>query len=601
MACLAISAAISVGTSVALTGAALEERIIDVELPAVLGALRADIQRKVSVPLSVARNIASNSYLLKWEADGQPPAGLPAFQEYARRLKGDYSASSIYWISTANRIHYTEAGAIRKVGGNESWFDQMVSGKEPYRLDLGRDPKTNDLTLFVNVKFEAGAGHTGLAGMGMSMADLAKELGRYRVGETGKVMLVASNGTVLVHPEAALADGSHLLEQVADFDPSSVKSLLRRDVEYAHALDSSGAHLLAATFVQDLNAYVVTNVPKAELLGKVQRAAWTGPLVAAAIASVIGAMLVIFIARALSSPVRRAAALLKDIADGGGDLTRRMEVESKDELGDLAISFNRFVESLQSMISQVRSSADQIAAATEQVAAGNMDLSARTEQASSALQQTAATMASVTSQLQDSTTNTSAAAALARSTHQVATENGESMAGVERTMSDIERSSRSVGEIIGVIDAIAFQTNILALNAAVEAARAGEQGRGFAVVAAEVRTLAKRSADAARDVRTLITAALQQTEEGAAQARSVNATMKNLLQSVSQLASVAGEASNASRMQTTSLVEVNGSISHLDDVTQQNAGLVEEVSAASNLLREQAVVLSETVRGFKVA
>ncbi|WP_211235015.1 methyl-accepting chemotaxis protein [Azohydromonas australica] len=601
--CLAVSTLISVAASVSLTTHALEKRIADVELPSVLAAIRSDIQRQVSEPLTSALDIAENHFLLQWEEHGQPAAGQPDFRAYAQRLKERHQASSVYWIGASNRVHFTEAGALRTVPANESWFDQFLSSGQAFKLDLGQDPTRHELTLFVNVKFTTDANQVGIAGLGLSMESLAKKLAQYRIGDTGTVMLVNGDSKVLVHGNPAYADGKHRLTDVPGYGISTVSSLMNKGQKFAHVTEQLGdvETMFASTFIPELNAYVVAQVPTAELLGVVKRAAWTGPLLAASIGCVIALLMATVIARALAGPVRRAASMLNEIANGDGDLSRRMEVESEDEIGQLSAAFNRFIDSLQVMVRQVRDSAMQIASVTAQVASGNQDLSDRTAQASSAIQQTAATMAGITDQLQVNAAGTLSAADLARSAHLVATRSSESMAEVERVMTNIDESSRSVAEIIGVIDSIAFQTNILALNAAVEAARAGEQGRGFAVVAGEVRMLAKRAADAAKEVRSLISIARAQTQAGTTQSRTVSATMVHLLQSVSQLSEFVGKVNESTQRQTQGIVELNTAVSQIDVATQQNSVLVEEVAAAAESLRKQAAMLDQTVGNFKLA
>ncbi|WP_197904984.1 methyl-accepting chemotaxis protein [Acidovorax sp. 210-6] len=300
----------------------------------------------------------------------------------------------------------------------------------------------------------------------------------------------------------------------------------------------------------------------------------------------------------IQRPLAEAGALAQRIA--GGDLSARETVTRTDEFGDLLRSLYAMSEALGQMVHQVRQSTDSIATASSQIAAGNHDLSARTEQTASNLQETAAAMEQFTSTIQQSAASAQQASALATWASGVARRGGEVGKEVVSTMEDIHRSSQKIADIIGVIDGIAFQTNILALNAAVEAARAGEQGRGFAVVASEVRSLAGRSAEAAKEIKQLIGASVEKVELGSRLVQDAGGTMREIVQSVQRVTDMIGEVTAASTEQSTGIGQVNQAVVNLDQMTQQNAALVEESTAAAQSLREQAQQLAQTVSVFKV-
>ncbi|GKT00127.1 MCP four helix bundle domain-containing protein [Acidovorax sp. SUPP3434] len=302
--------------------------------------------------------------------------------------------------------------------------------------------------------------------------------------------------------------------------------------------------------------------------------------------------------RSIQQPLAEANALAARIA--GGDLSATQTSVRGDELGDLLRSLQTMGDSLGRMVQQVRRSTDSIAIASAEIAAGNQDLSARTEQTSSNLQQTAATMEQFSSTLQQSAGSAREASGLAEGASGVARRGGEVVAQVVATMEEIQQSSRRIEDIIGVIDGIAFQTNILALNAAVEAARAGEQGRGFAVVAGEVRLLAGRSAEAAREIKGLIGASVERVHAGSRLVQDAGATMADIVQSVQRVADMIGEVTAATSQQSAGISQVNQAVGHLDQMTQQNAALVEQSAAAAQSLREQADQLTRTVSVFRV-
>jgi len=302
--------------------------------------------------------------------------------------------------------------------------------------------------------------------------------------------------------------------------------------------------------------------------------------------------------RSITQPMLRA----RDIAAGiaKGDLTQRIADDGRDEPGELLRALQAMQSSLAGLVGEVGQASQSIGTSASEVAAGNADLSGRTEQAASNLQQTASSMEQLTGTVRQSADAASQASQLSSSASDVARRGGEAVQQVVATMDEINTSSRRIADIIGVIDGIAFQTNILALNAAVEAARAGEQGRGFAVVAGEVRSLAGRSADAAREIKALISASVERVESGTQQVQRAGDTMNEIVASVQRVNDIIGDISAAASEQSQGIGQVNSAVTQLDQMTQQNAALVEESAAASESLREQATRLSAAVQRFRV-
>ena len=284
----------------------------------------------------------------------------------------------------------------------------------------------------------------------------------------------------------------------------------------------------------------------------------------------------------------------------GGDLSHKAEVSGKDELTDLQRALDQMQQSLSTTVAQVRDASGNIATASQEIATGNQDLSARTEQTASNLQETVASLAQLTATVQQTASSSQLANQLAASASSTAVQGGEIVGQAVNSMQEISASSRKIGDIIGLIDSIAFQTNILALNAAVEAARAGEQGKGFAVVAGEVRTLAQRSAQAAKEIKVLIEDSVNKVAVGSGQVERAGTTMQEIVVSVQRVTDIMGEISAASEEQSSGIDQVNRAVSQMDEVTQQNAALVEEAAAAAGSLEEQARQLAQAVSVFKL-
>jgi len=323
-------------------------------------------------------------------------------------------------------------------------------------------------------------------------------------------------------------------------------------------------------------------------------------LMGAALAVAICAALfvAVLIARAVARNLSEASKVAAKLADG--DLGARFAIDTRDELGELSRSLDRMREAFAKMIGDIRRTSESVSVASSQIAQGNADLSGRTEQQASSLQETAASMEQLSVTVKNNANTARQANQLAASASEVAARGGQAVGQVVSTMGDIQASSRKIAEIIGVIDGIAFQTNILALNAAVEAARAGEQGRGFAVVAGEVRNLAQRSAQAAREIKQLISDSVQKVDSGSRQVTEAGQTMRDIVDQVKRVADLIGEITSATLEQDSGIGQVNAAVTQLDQMTQQNAALVEQSAAAAESLKQQAAELDRLVAVFKV-
>jgi len=316
------------------------------------------------------------------------------------------------------------------------------------------------------------------------------------------------------------------------------------------------------------------------------------------LAVLIGGIFAWAIRRSIVRPLHVAVEVASRVARG--DLTSRIVTNSKDEIGKLLSALGQMNEQLASIVGNVRSGTDTISTASSEIASGNSDLSARTDAQAQSLQETAASMNELTNAVRFNANNAQEANRLVASASSVATRSGDVVGKMVATMEQIKQSSGKIREITGVIDSIAFQTNILALNAAVEAARAGSQGRGFAVVASEVRSLAQRSADAAKEISSLIADSVEKVEAGGIMVDDAGATINEVVVAVKHIADIVGEIADASEEQTIGIEKINEKITLMDDMTQRNAALVEEAAAAAESMRDQAAALADAVSVFKL-
>ena len=401
--------------------------------------------------------------------------------------------------------------------------------------------------------------------------------------------------------EQALLTGTH--DKAQDFQAAVKELVAARDFGlterirkvFTERFEPSAAALLGSLQQLAQSQRDAIDAAGAQIAQSSQRAQVALTLFCAT-ALLLGSVLTWWLVRSISRPIGTANATAQRVSSL--DLRENIEGHNRDEAGQLLLSLNTMQQALRTLVMQVRQSAQSVRLAAHEIAQGNADLSERTEGTASSLQQTAAALEQVTQRLHQSTETAARAEHMASQASAVATEGGNAMAQVVHTMQNIQQSSRKVEEVTGVIDSIAFQTNILALNAAVEAARAGEQGRGFAVVAAEVRQLAMRAGEAAREIKGLIATSAQNVETGTALVNGAGHTMGQIVDSIRNVASMISDISTTTLSQTRDINDINTAVARLDQMTQQNSALVEESAAASEGLRHQANELTHLISQF---
>ena len=500
-----------------------------------------------------------------------------------------------YWNRGAGQIGVEPLLDYEKAGAND-WYDIPRKTRknaliEPYLYPVaGKDVLMTTMTapVLVNGQF------LGMAGVDLPLQDLASRVSALKPLPDSRVSLLSSGGLYVAAPEASLlakkaADlPAEALQQIAEGKPfhyTDAQGWVHR-IEPVEVLPGTAPWAVRVSYPQD-TAHAAA---KALLISAAM---------AALVACTLAAMAMVTLVRHLLRPLRTLSHTMSRLANGQATLQVRLSDKGHDELASIGRGFNGFMDKIAQVMAQVRHNAQGVAQASHEIASGNADLSSRTERQASGLQQTASTMEELSQTVKVNADSAREANELASLAAQAAQHGGQVMGDVVSTMRDIHDTSRRIADIIGTIDGIAFQTNILALNAAVEAARAGEQGRGFAVVASEVRSLAGRSAEAARSIKTLIGSSVERVEAGSALVDQAGQTMGDVVQRIERVTRIVSEITTASREQAEGVNGVTRTVSDMDRNTQQNAALVEQMAAASVSLKDQAHALMGAISAFQ--
>jgi len=563
--------------------------------------------KKAQLPLQreqisemVKSTLASSEDFIGSAVTWEPNALDGKDADYADK-KPEYDATGRYmpyWTKNAGGAFHVDPIVFDpKTPGNDDWYDiPKKTGKvhftEPYVYPIeGKDVLMASLVapIMIDGQFK------GVASADFGLKELTKILADLRPMEGAQLALISNGGAYAAH-----AQTEKINKKAEDVMPAALESIAK-GLPYEYVDADGMAHIFQPVKVHPDTAAWSVRVSFAQTIATASaRSLMQYALGVSLLCAIVAAVVLVSVLYRLTAPLRSLGQSMTDMASGEADLSLRMPVKGNDELAVIGMGFNQFMEKIHRVMTQVRTSAENVSTASAEIASGNHDLSARTESQASALEQTAASMEELSSTVKQNADNARQANQLAQSASTVAIKGGEVVAQVVDTMKHINDSSKRIFDIIGVIDGIAFQTNILALNAAVEAARAGEQGRGFAVVASEVRSLAGRSAEAAKEIKSLIGASVERVEHGNALVAQARGTMTEVVSSIRRVTDIMGEISAASSEQAAGVAQVGEAVTHMDQATQQNAALVEEMAAAASSLESQAQELVQTVAVFKL-
>lgn len=580
----------------------LDRYLIDSALPANATSIAREIDAELTAPITAAGVIADTTLMQDWAKRGEPEYEKASVTEFLSRVREQLGAHAAFFIPRESGNYYSGEGLVRTIDrqgqGEDDWFYDFLDSGVTEHYNLDHDKADNTFALYINRRVEANGEPLGIAGIGMGMSTMSNLIRDFRFGDNGIVYLVSQDGDIVIHPNESKVD----MPMTGLMPEPAMQSLLQDDsaddgVNFTEYQQDGTDYVALSTPLSFGGWSVVMEVPSQQIYAAMHQATWRSLLTGLAIAiAFLG--LTYWGAIHITKPIRRIADAMRDIAEGRGDLTRRLTVESNDEVGNLATQFNAFVSRMQETLLNVRRSSASVFDASGHMSQSADELATRTEQAAANLQQTSASMEEITSTVTHSADNAQQANQLVLSTAEIAKQGEEAMDKVEITMRDINDSATRIGEIITMIDAIAFQTNILALNASVEAARAGEHGRGFAVVAQEVRTLASRSSEASSEIRALIDTSVKHTQSGAELVNTANGTMHDIAASVQRVTDVIGEITAGTKEQSAGIGQINTAVAEMDTMTQQNATMVQESTTAAADMRRHAEHLSGLINTF---
>ncbi len=593
---LLVSILIVVGIYTLVVNRLAQRYLVEQALPSSIEAMRNDIERILVQPLTAAKDIASNSMVRQWLAEGENTDRANGFVSYLEGIRAEHKAFTALIAGAGSGHYYTEKGLDRTLSRSsptDAWFYSFLDSNQPRTLNIDKDTATGELALFIDLKVSQGGKVVGVAGLGLSMKELSELIHNFSFGERRRVYLVRSDGLIQVHPEAGFSNKRQLAEQIGS--PAAQAVMGHQGLTSSGFVRDGEDYLALSLPLRDLGWTLVVEVPQSQIYAEARHAMWLTSAIGSGVALVC-LFLVVLLARGLVRPIRQVTAALVAIGSGGGDLTHRLDSSRADELGDLARGFNRFLENQRTMIGEVLATSERLRTAVGQVARvvdNTAERSGRQQEMTDMVATAVHEMGLTVQEIAQNAGNAAVASQTARDEALQAREVvGGSIRHIESMSDEIGMAANAVGElatqvasidqVLAVIRGISEQTNLLALNAAIEAARAGDMGRGFAVVADEVRTLARRTQSSTDEIQQMIGSLKQGAE--------------NAVSSMHTGQAATGTGVESSQRTGASLTAITGQVERISDMNHQVATATEEQSAVTEEINRNVQGISDLAR-----
>lgn len=603
----------------------VDRYLLNSALPASLEAIANSVERDLQVPITASRMIAENSYLKEWLRNQEPEQELNAVTRYLEGIRQSENALSAYVVSEKTGKYYYNKGVNRVVSrADDPWFFGFLQSGEKMELTLDVDNTTGVLSLFINMRMDVDGKPAAVTGIGLRLDQLAEQIRDFRFAETGIVYLVSSSGRVTIHSDVQKTD-----QPLSNIVPSITAQALMASSSYQMTeFDREGNRYIAASLPLSIaDERVVVEVPYDEVYGEIGKANTISLLVGGFVALVFLGI-VALVATRMTRPITKITNALSDIAKGGGDLTQELEVDRKDELGQLADGFNRFVGSQRDMIRDLLETAVLLKQFVEQTSTVMATNTHRTKEGSELTDSVATAVCEMEATVQEvaksSTETASQLEQVGKAANDIRQGMSRSITQVGGMASDIRESAsaiqtlaqevQDIGQVIDVINAISDQTNLLALNAAIEAARAGEHGRGFSVVADEVRSLAQKTQSSTQQIRAIIerlqegseravqsmVASEKATEETTRTSESMGEALERIVESVDRIVEMGHQVAAANEEQTSVTEDISANVQNISSLSARSAEDMVAASSDVEELRAMADKLETQMRAFRL-